>query len=40
LVRLRPADVPHAIEYPLIGDDLPAVTREQVAQIRSLKATP
>jgi sugar phosphate isomerase/epimerase len=37
VLRALPADVPHAIEYPLVGDDLLAVTREQVAQIRSLR---
>ncbi|MGK6307018.1 glutamine ABC transporter ATP-binding protein [Variovorax sp. DT-64] len=36
VLRALPADVPHAIEYPLVGDDLLAVTREQVAQIRSV----
>ncbi len=36
LFRALPADVPRAIEYPLVGDDLLAVTREQVAFIRSL----
>ena len=40
VLRALPADVPYAIEYPLIGDDLLAVTREQVAQIRSLRDTP
>jgi sugar phosphate isomerase/epimerase len=40
VLRALPADVPHAIEYPLIGDDLPAVTRDQVAHIRSLRTTP
>ena len=34
VLRALPADVPHAIEYPLVGDDLVAVTREQVAFIR------
>jgi sugar phosphate isomerase/epimerase len=38
LLRALPADVPHAIEYPLIGDDLVAVARDQVAQIRALRA--
>ncbi|KWT83672.1 Epimerase KguE [Variovorax sp. WDL1] len=37
VLRALPGDVPHAIEYPLAGDDLLAVTREQVAQIRSLR---
>jgi sugar phosphate isomerase/epimerase len=40
VLRALPADVPHAIEYPLIGDDLVAVTRDQVARIRALRATP
>ncbi|VTU31099.1 sugar phosphate isomerase/epimerase family protein [Variovorax sp. PBL-E5] len=38
VLRALPADVPHAIEYPLIGDDLLAVTRDQVAHIRALRA--
>lgn len=37
VLRALPADVPHAIEYPLAGDDLLAVTREQVAQVRSVR---
>ncbi len=37
VLRALPADVPHAIEYPLVGDDLLAVTREQVAQIRCVR---
>ncbi|MBT2325753.1 glutamine ABC transporter ATP-binding protein [Variovorax paradoxus] len=40
VLRALPAEVPHAIEYPLIGDDLLAVTRDQLAQIRALRATP
>ena len=32
--------LPWAIEYPLAGDDLLAVTREQVARIRSLEHAP
>ncbi|RZL63729.1 MAG: sugar phosphate isomerase/epimerase [Variovorax sp.] len=36
LLRALPADVPRAIEYPLVGDDLAAVTRDQVALLRSL----
>jgi len=39
VLRALPADVPHAIEYPLIGDDLLAVTRDQIAHIRSLRTT-
>lgn len=38
VLRALPADVPHAIEYPLVGDDLLAVTREQVALIRAARA--
>ncbi|WP_077002523.1 sugar phosphate isomerase/epimerase [Variovorax sp. KK3] len=37
VLRALPVDVPHAIEYPLVGDDLPAVTRDQVEHIRSLR---
>lgn len=36
VLRALPADVPRAIEYPLVGDDLAAVTRDQVALLRSL----
>jgi len=36
VLRALPADVPRAIEYPLVGDDLHAVTRDQLAHIRSL----
>lgn len=36
LFRALPADVPRAIEYPLMGDDLLAVAREQIAFVRSL----
>jgi hypothetical protein len=36
VLRALPADVPRAIEYPLAGDDLLAVTRDQVALVRSL----
>lgn len=35
-LRLLPGDVPHAIEYPLQGDDLQAVTRAELALIRGL----
>jgi len=34
-----PNDVPHAIEYPLIGDDLVAATRAQLAHIRSARGS-
>lgn len=37
ILRALPADVPHAIEYPLVGDDLVAVTREQLAVIRDAR---
>jgi sugar phosphate isomerase/epimerase len=37
VLRALPAEVPHAIEYPLIGDDLLAITRDQVAHIRALR---
>lgn len=36
VMRALPGDVPRAIEYPLIGDDLVAVTRAQVAHIRNV----
>jgi sugar phosphate isomerase/epimerase len=36
VLRALPAGVPRAIEYPLAGDDLFAVAREQLALIRSL----
>jgi len=35
VLRALPGDVPRAIEFPLIGDDLVAVTRAHVAHIRS-----
>ncbi len=38
VLRALPADVPLAIEYPLAGDDLLAVTRGEVAQLRSLQS--
>ena len=38
VVRALPADVPHAIEYPLIGDDLVAVTQAQLAVIRGARS--
>lgn len=37
ILRTLPADVPHAIEYPLVGDDLVAVTRAQLAVIRDAR---
>jgi sugar phosphate isomerase/epimerase len=36
VLRALPAELPRAIEYPLIGDDLLAVTRDAVAQLRAL----
>jgi len=38
VLRALPATVPHAIEYPLMGDDLLAVTREEITHIRRLRA--
>ncbi|MDM0113056.1 glutamine ABC transporter ATP-binding protein [Variovorax sp. J22R133] len=35
ILRALPSDVPHAIEYPLVGDDLLAVTRDEIAQVRA-----
>ena len=39
VLRALPADMPWAIEYPLIGDDLLAVTRREVDQLRALAAS-
>jgi sugar phosphate isomerase/epimerase len=39
VLRLLPRAQPWAIEYPLQGDDLQAVTREQVALLRDVAAT-
>jgi len=39
VLRMLPRGVPWAIEYPLQGDDLPAVTREQVQMLRDVSAT-
>lgn len=36
LLRALPAGVPWAIEYPLVGDDLQAVTRREVELLRHL----
>jgi len=36
VLRALPAGVPWAIEYPLAGDDLIAVTRQQVQQLRAI----
>jgi sugar phosphate isomerase/epimerase len=38
VLRELPAHVPHAIEYPLVGDDLLAVTRTQIDFIRAARA--
>ena len=38
VLRALPADVPWAIEYPLTGDDLLAVTRQEIDQLRSVAA--
>lgn len=40
VLRALPANVPWAIEYPLAGDDLAAVTRAGVEQLRALAAAP
>ncbi|MGZ5269699.1 MAG: sugar phosphate isomerase/epimerase family protein [Ramlibacter sp.] len=39
VLRTLPRGLPWAIEYPLQGDDLLAVTREHVAQLREVAAT-
>ena len=36
VLRALPADVPWAIEYPLAGDDLLGVTRQEVTRLRAL----
>ena len=36
ILRTQPANQPWAIEYPLMGDDLLAVTRREVTQLRQL----
>lgn len=36
VLRALPAHVPWAIEYPLVGDDLVAVTRREIDQLRSV----
>ena len=38
ILRALPGDVPRAIEYPLIGDDLLAVTRHELAVLRDATA--
>lgn len=37
VLRALPGDVPHAIEYPLVGNDLLAVTRAELARIRAAR---
>ena len=39
VLRQMPRGLPWAIEYPLAGDDLLAVTRAQVANLRDISAT-
>ena len=34
VLRALPAEVPHAIEYPLVGNDLVAVTRAELNAVR------
>ena len=36
ILRTQPANQPWAIEYPLMGDDLLAITRREVTQLRQL----
>ena len=38
VLRALPADVPWAIEYPLVGDDLLARTRDEISQLRDVAA--
>jgi sugar phosphate isomerase/epimerase len=38
VLRALPADVPHAIEYPLVGDDLLAITRAQLDVVRAARS--
>jgi sugar phosphate isomerase/epimerase len=38
VLRAMPRKVPWAIEYPLVGDDLLAVTRAEIAQLREVSA--
>ena len=39
VLRALPATMPWAIEYPLVGDDLLAVTRKEVDQLRGVAAS-
>jgi len=38
-LRMLPRDLPWAIEYPLVGDDLLAVTRKEIGLLREVMAT-
>ncbi|XAH23964.1 TIM barrel protein [Xylophilus sp. GW821-FHT01B05] len=38
VLRALPAGLPWAIEYPLIGDELQAVTRHEIEQLRAIAA--
>jgi sugar phosphate isomerase/epimerase len=38
-LRMLPREIPWAIEYPLVGDDLLAVTRKEIALLRDVYAT-
>jgi len=40
ILRALPGDVPHGIEYPLVGDDLLATTRAEVQRLKGLRAVP
>lgn len=37
VLRSLPTRVPHAIEYPLVGNDLTTITRDAIAQLRALE---
>ncbi len=37
ILRALPGDMPHAIEYPLAGEDLPALTRAAIDELRNLE---
>lgn len=39
VLRALPCPVPWAIEYPLLGDDLLAVARQEIAQLRQVAAS-
>ncbi|MBU1357696.1 MAG: sugar phosphate isomerase/epimerase [Gammaproteobacteria bacterium] len=40
VLNALPADVPHAIEYPLVGDDLDAVAKREIAALAAVRALP